>query len=58
MAMAKLIELIENASEKSLQLWFADLSNLHREAFEAAGLLPIIQKILTSKEAKQLLEAP
>jgi len=53
--MAKLIELIELAGDREIELWFADLSNLHHQTFEAAGMLGLIQKTTTAGDAKTLL---
>lgn len=53
---ANLIEIIDFASKKPLELWFADLSKLHKNTFEAAGMLMFIPKVVTTEEAKKLLQ--
>lgn len=53
--MAKLIETIETASMKNIKLWFADLSKLHQQTFDAAGMIELIQKITTTDETRILL---
>ncbi|NLI79516.1 MAG: STAS domain-containing protein [Candidatus Riflebacteria bacterium] len=53
--LARLIETIELAAEKGTDLWFADLSVLQRRTFEAAGLLALVPRIVTSSEARIVL---
>jgi len=54
-AMAKLIEILDLVAEHNAELWFADLTHLQEQTFEASGLLPLIDRITNLDDAKREL---
>ena len=53
--LAKLIETIDALSTGGMEVWLADLTALHRQTFEAAGVTSLVDCFTTTKEARKQL---